>query len=85
MSDFETTKREQYEIERLNNPTFGDLDGKFEALAEIQKVRQELLQEMGTNENPEERQALQDILYDLKTARHNVELRMADIARGRRG
>ncbi len=85
MTDFETSKREEYKIEELSNPTFTDLDGKWKALEEIQKARAGLMEELRTNNNATERQMIHDMLYDLKTAKHNVETRMANIARGRRG
>lgn len=84
MGDFETTKREQYEVEALLNPTFKDLDGKYEHEAEIAKARKGLMDELAVNPSAAERQIIHNILYDLKTARHNTNSRMNQVARNKR-
>lgn len=85
MNEFETSKREEYRIEELSNPTFTDLDGKWKALEEIQKARAGLMDELRTNDSAKERQSLHDIIYDLKGAKHAVEAHMVKIVRNRRG
>lgn len=84
MDNFETSKREQYGVEALLNPTFEDLDGKYEHEQEIAKARKGLMNELATNDSSAERQILHDILYDLKTARHNTNSRMNQVARLKR-
>ena len=85
MNDFETSKREEYGVEALLNPTFEDLDGKYAHEADIQKARNGLMNELATNDSVAERQIIHDILYDLKTARHNTNAHMNKIARNKRG
>lgn len=84
MNDFETTKREQYGVEALSNPTFEDLDGKYEHEAKIGKARKGLMDELASNNSAAERQIIHNILYDLKTARHNTNARMNKVAGFRR-
>lgn len=84
MNDFETSKREQYEVEALLTPTFEDLDGKWAHEAEIQKARQGLMAELASNNSAAERQIIHNILYDLKTARHNANSHMNKVARLKR-
>jgi len=80
LKQFDETKREEYEIERLMNIKFTDLEGKYAAQEEIQKVRAGLMQELTDNNSSEERQIIHNILYDLKTAKHNTEVNMRKIA-----
>ena len=84
MNEFETIKREQYKIEELSNPEFNDLDGKYEHEAKIQEARRGLMNELSTNGSVAERQIIHNILYDLKTARHNTNSRMNQVARLKR-
>lgn len=84
MNDFETTKREQYKIEELSNPEFTDLDGKYEHEAKIGEARKGLMNELASNDSAAERQIIHNILYDLKTARHNTNSRMNKVAGFRR-
>lgn len=84
MSDFYNEKREQYGIEALLNPTFEDIDGKYEHEEKIRKARLGLMEEFAENDSAEQRQCVHDLLYDLKTARHNTNARMNQVARNKR-
>ena len=84
MGDFEIAKRVEYEIQALLSPAFEDLDGKYEHEAEIAKARKGLMDELAVNPSAAERQIIHNILYDLKTARHNTNSRMNQVARNKR-
>ena len=84
MDNFETSKREQYGVEALLNPTFEDLDGKYEHERKIAEARKGLMAELASNNSAAERQIIHNVLYDLKTARHNTNSRMNQVARNKR-
>lgn len=85
MIELEKQLRERTGVDKLLEAKINGLDEGHEVMAEIDKQNKELFVEMREKDlNNEQFEAYNNVRYDLKTARHNMHVRMAQFVRIKR-